>query len=335
MAREPYYIRDDSDVAKVIAAIDRLANRNAVAPGPVILQASEDGVLERAGVRHVVFRAETVQLLFSIACGHPEFYTQCCRIGRTAAKDLWKCLGTLDSKRVVLPETLDRLVQVWSGWDRSGGWGRFAMTSVAGAAGGPAEYRARIDRNFLCPEGDSAAVYPHEAIQGFWRGYIEGFLNAAIVHAYQLIYEVAPPERAFAELSKYNTVCEIGLDREDDSALTTEQFRVVMIPDPMLPLWDHLGNAHQAKLRRDHARCVFRCTQALAWAGKHESTSLAFKEIAEDEDDRCPLGDECHDCIRRLMDGTGRDDERFAQLAYTSVRRLAKLLHERPRKTAS
>lgn len=330
MARRPLIISDEATLRLVVTALDKRAGLADAAQAPAQLAASRDGVLERGGVRHVIFRAETVRVLLSLACEHQHYYDSCRRIGQTAANDLWHCFKHGWRDRVVIPESVTWLMRVWCEWDTSGGWGICSFSTFNAPNGvGPQDWVLRVDKNFLRHRSDADTLIKIDDIHDFWSGYIHGFLGDAAMHAFEPLYETYEPDHAKTILSSYPTVVNVLSDDEDDVVDGVDRFRVRLDEDSLLPLWDHLGRAHSALSAGRIAEGAFECQQACLWARTNPRTREVFGEAMCPDDDPLGLLKDQAEVIDRLLGGRGTTEDRFVRGAYEACKSLGIILHRR------
>ncbi len=328
--RKAYYVRDDASLLKVMTHLDKRSGSGGDIKNQSVTFASRDGVLDRAGVRHVVFRAETIHLLLSIACDHKDYYDKCRQIGQTAANDLWQLFLNAGEEVVVIPRDLEWLVRVWGEWDTSGGWGKFTFHRATRSRDhvDRMDYHASVENNFLRRARGESVIVGAADMHQFWCGYIHGFLEDAIVHAYEPIYETECPDAAHRRIALYPTVLNVTPMNPDDVMSTTERFVVRLVRDPLLPLWDHLGRAHAARFARNPILTLLQCQTAALWAKEHATTRAAFQKALQEDQDGISLSSLHQEVVTKLTRGEHRNDEAFAEAAYLATKAMAVLLRE-------
>ena len=141
------------------------------------------GILERADVRHVILRADTVISLVA-RIGDDERVAVGREIGSGAASDL---IENVIKKGRMAPRSAEAFISLWNFWDRTGGWGTLELVESPdkGNASLPVETRdkpewwhIKVTNNFLRRQNE-----PEEEVRRrnhFWCGYIHGFLDTAL-----------------------------------------------------------------------------------------------------------------------------------------------------------
>ncbi|KPM53637.1 hypothetical protein ACG83_23730 [Frankia sp. R43] len=182
---------------------------------PEFSLSAEDGVISRAGVRHVILRTETVvQLLRLLLPDRVDLLENAAqKIGAGAASDLVEFV--LRGGRFV-PIDPKAFVALWNYWDRTGGWGTYTLDSVTDDA-----WKITVGRSFL----RSADPAEAPALAAFWRGYIKGFLNESLPQISALMMNLPEQQRA-AQLTMpasahVSTVEHEGASGEEDSFFVT------------------------------------------------------------------------------------------------------------------
>ncbi|SBW23043.1 hypothetical protein FDG2_3481 [Candidatus Protofrankia californiensis] len=144
-----------------------------------------DGVVRRAGVRHVIMRTETVVRMLQTPhrLDAREFEKTGQEIGRSAARDLVD--HALHYGRWV-PSSPAAFVALWNYWDRTGGWGTYDLRNVTEES-----WHLAIRENFL----RTADLDETRQLYTFWQGYIKGFLNRALPEISAIILQIPEEER--------------------------------------------------------------------------------------------------------------------------------------------
>ncbi len=144
-----------------------------------------DGVVRRAGVRHVIMRTETVMRMLQTPrrLDAREFEKTGQEIGRSAARDLVD--HALHYGRWV-PSSPAAFVALWNYWDRTGGWGTYDLRNVTEES-----WHLAIRENFL----RTADLDETRQLYTFWQGYIKGFLNRALPEISAIILQIPEEER--------------------------------------------------------------------------------------------------------------------------------------------
>ncbi|AEH09564.1 MULTISPECIES: DUF4062 domain-containing protein [Protofrankia] len=144
-----------------------------------------DGVVRRAGVRHVIMRTETVVRMLQTPrrLDAREFEKTGQEIGRSAARDLVD--HALHYGRWV-PSSPAAFVALWNYWDRTGGWGTYELRNVTEES-----WHLAIRENFL----RTTDLDETRQLYTFWQGYIKGFLNRALPEISAIILRIPEEER--------------------------------------------------------------------------------------------------------------------------------------------
>jgi hypothetical protein len=129
---------------------------------------TEDGIILRTGVRHVILRTHTVIPLMGLLTAQ-QLRTIGRQIGITAAQDLVD--HTLEREKFV-PSGPEAFVALWNYWDRTGGWGTYELSREPEEG----EWRLRVVNSFLRSDNQEESA----RLINFWCGYIQGFLNSAL-----------------------------------------------------------------------------------------------------------------------------------------------------------
>lgn len=257
-----------------------------IIPGVVLDDAG--GVLTRAGIPHIILRARTAAaLLRNIP---PEKLRGVAEeIGRGAAKDL------IDSKvrapDGLVPKSVEALVDLWTYWDRTGGWGKIQLVSAGSPSdevdgGGvdqlrPPEWRLRIDNNFIGFATDSPAEA--NALSDFWAGYIQGFLGHALPDLENVMRELHPDQRTQVRIPPYHVVASV--EHEPDQSALRDTFVVTFEKQR---LSDSLQALTQAEDALNDAESGRPQPEALARMCRTTSTMcrLALLSARDEEGDR-------------------------------------------------
>lgn len=182
---------------------------------PEFSLSADDGVISRAGVRHVILRTETVvQLLRLLVPDRADLLENTARqIGAGAARDLVEFV--LRGGRFV-PSSPKAFVALWNYWDRTGGWGTYTLDSVADDS-----WKITIGRSFLRTADPAERL----VLAAFWRGYLRGFLNESLPQLSALMLNLPEQQRAtqltMPASAHVSTVEYEGARGEDDSFFVT------------------------------------------------------------------------------------------------------------------
>ncbi len=145
----------------------------------IVFDKSNDfkGQIDRWGIRHVIFRAETVielmksitntKLLLNIGVG----------IGRNASKDLFEKVIIPNSGKHLIPGSIGAFVQLLNYWDSSGGWGELSYREENNPKENNDRWILITENNFLSGNETNKDV---NHLYAFWQGYIKGALDMAI-----------------------------------------------------------------------------------------------------------------------------------------------------------
>ena len=174
---------------------------------------SEDGVILRTGVRHMIMRTQTVVLLLrSIP---PGVLAQAgSEVGQSAAQDL---LASVVRQGRSLPTSPQAFVALWNYWDRTGGWGRYELLRQTEES-----WQILIHNNFL--HSGLVEIDPSQ-LQPFWEGYIEGFLNRALPEISAVMMHLPERERAL-RVSMPAAVQVVSVEYAPDAAVDADVFNV-------------------------------------------------------------------------------------------------------------
>lgn len=166
---------------------------------------SPDGVLMRAGVRHVIFRTATI-LSIMARLGDGELDPAGAEVGLSAAKDL---VEKLLVKKLRVPANPEAFVALWDYWDRSGGWGRLELRQSTETDANKQSWRLAIKDSFL--RSDSGGDASGRRFEAFCGGYIKGFLNGALPKVCGLIFSMEPFEAQEVTLPAHLRVQKVSL----------------------------------------------------------------------------------------------------------------------------
>jgi len=133
----------------------------------LLLRHEDGGALHRGGIKHVVFRQDTIAKIF-IASDFKGIFELGVSIGRSASDDLFNAIDrALVDKSVKFDQVVDmeRIIALSNFWDQTGGWGNFQLSSDQND-----EWQMTISDHFLinCTS---------DKISSFWEGYISGFID--------------------------------------------------------------------------------------------------------------------------------------------------------------
>jgi hypothetical protein len=186
------------------------------------------GVLKRTGVRHVILRTKTAQLLIRSLqeIDNEKLFEIGKQIGAGAASDLIK--NTVEAKQLI-PASAEAFVTLWDYWDRTGGWGKLTLIKSSenndaepiSQESQPPEWYIRIENNFLATEN----LKETHRLSSFWGGYIKGVLNEALPRINEIMSrKLDKIQRQKVTLPAYQQVVEVI--HEEDSDLTSDTFKV-------------------------------------------------------------------------------------------------------------
>jgi len=188
----------------------------------------EGGILKRTGVRHVILRTETAQLLIRSLqeLKEEKLFEVGERIGTGAVTDLIS--NTVEAKQLI-PASAEAFVTLWDYWDRTGGWGKLSLVKefeIDGSDQAPqqassSEWRIKIENNFLA----TSDLDETHRLSNFWCGYIYGVLNEALPRIKEIMTnKLDRKQRQKVTLPAYHRVVQVT--HEPDISLTSDIFCV-------------------------------------------------------------------------------------------------------------
>lgn len=222
---------------------------------PGISLNDKGGILERADVRHVILRADTIISLINQI--HEDERSRVAKeIGTGAALDL---IENIVKKGQMVPRSAEAFISLWNFWDRTGGWGTLELIESPdrGKMDVPEETRdkpewwyIRITNNFLRRDADTEDEVRHR--NRFWCGYIHGFLDTALPQITKEMSGLSDAKRPEVTFPEYYRVASVGPHYVEGST-GADVFRVVFEREEFSGALQSLSES-QKRLRKEDYR---------------------------------------------------------------------------------
>jgi predicted MPP superfamily phosphohydrolase len=220
---------------------------------PGIVLDEREGVLLRAQTRHAVLRTGTMQSIL-LAIAENDLRATAHAIGRDAAFDLIK--NVLDSQNYV-PASAEAFVKLWDFWDRTGGWGKLALSSPDEEHG---IWKLQVSNNFLevrCARNKvDANATPEDILEAFesdlasthhlnefWCGYIHGFLEAALPRIREIMLGGPADRTQKVFIPAFTSVEQV--QHMPDKQAERDVFEIRFKIEPLSPSISRLSTARQ------------------------------------------------------------------------------------------
>jgi Domain of unknown function (DUF4062) len=185
------------------------------------------GRIDRWGIRHVIFRADTVIKLMQSITDDDELREIGKSIGQDAAIDLFRHLiNPGNNAQPIIPGNFGAFVELLNYWDSSGGWGTLKhldeneeeLKNIGIIKVPKGTWMIRTENNFLAEVHNLNGKDELDDIRHlykFWEGYIHGALNVALKEL-EKIYTLLPKEyRNETNIPPYILVTDVKRAKED------------------------------------------------------------------------------------------------------------------------
>lgn len=243
---------------------------------PGIALNDKGGILERADVRHVILRADTIISLIN-QIREEERAGVGKEIGTGAALDL---IENIVKKGQMVPVSAAAFISLWNFWDRTGGWGTLELIESPdkGNMDIPEETRdkpewwyIKITNNFLRRKGDEEEEVRRR--NKFWCGYIQGFLDTALPQITQEMSGLSDARRLEVTFPEYYRVASVG-PHFFEGQTGADVFRVVFVREEFSAALLSLSESQKRMRKKDYRASLVESRNALLEArviiGKEE-----------------------------------------------------------------
>lgn len=170
-----------------------------------------EGRIDRWGIRHVIFRVDTVIKLMSVIKNPDDLRNIGVNIGENASHDLFE--NVLSRQGKSLPYSIGAFVDLLNYWDSSGGWGKleFQREDLEGTSG---KWVLTTKNNFLLGDTtkdnqEQSRFLSPDHLYKFWEGYISGALSHALVNLNRSFSELPKEEKKKVKFPAYSKVKDV------------------------------------------------------------------------------------------------------------------------------
>lgn len=238
---------------------------------PGIVLHENEGILERARVRHVILRTQTlIPIVRQVPRNSLEEVAR--SIGRGASGDL---IREVLIKHCAIPSNPAAFVALWDFWDRTGGWGKLTLES-SGDDSTPT-WRIHVTNSFLTVADDLELTH---ALASFWCGYIHGFLENALPEIERLMAtETDSTRRGQITFPAYVTIEDVR--RLPDESIETDVFEIRFKPRAFSISLALLAKSSEAIARQDYTSAMALIRAAL------DASRVDDAQLEADERDAC------------------------------------------------
>ena len=251
---------------------------------PAINLDADTGILERAGIRHVILRTGTLVTILALL-EDDELFKTGKTIGQNAAADL---VESVLKRLGYVPCTSEAFVELWGYWDTTGGWGKLKLVTSDGSHNTSTEkqkvpkhkWTIEIRNNFLAVGGDLELTHRH---CNFWRGYLHGFLEESLPRVEQMMRESDEKSYQQVALPAYDYVDHVEhvFDEHED----VDIFHITFQEHPLSPALEYLTTARwrlrQSLLRESMLLSSAAITSARDWVTKNEDALKTWDRVRQ------------------------------------------------------